>query len=218
MKYSRGPTAVGGWGHCCHHLVPLATCVHGCPCSNAQGAEHHRRICCPLEAALLPGVPISIWTGMLGLAGNCPGPRAVPGATTGRKVALAGAQHQQRGCCYITRHRARHGDSPLCLPQRLLLHQTWARLACRQHGPVPQHPHPTPGCRTGTGFIISPLNPGTPGRAVSISLRLLCTEPWHWVARGKLADGPSLLRGLELHWVVNFSISFMGLEWQRVCL
>lgn len=139
MKYSRGPTAVGGWGHCCHHLVPLATCIHGCPCSNAQGAEHHRCICCPLEAALLPGVPISIWTGMLGLAVNCPGPRAVPGATTGRKVALAGAQHQQHGCCYITRHRARHGDNPLCLPLWLLLHQTWARLARRQHGPVP-HP------------------------------------------------------------------------------
>lgn len=149
MKYSRGPTAVGGWGHCCHHLVPLATCVHGCPCSNAQGAEHHRWICCPLEAALLPGVPISIWTGMLGLAGNCPGPRAVPGATTGRKVALAGAQHQQRGCCYITRHRARHGDNPLCLPQRLLLHQTWARLARRQHGPVPQHPIPPQGAELG---------------------------------------------------------------------
>jgi len=53
-----------------------------------------------------------------------------------------------------------------------------------------------------------------PGRAwhPSIPLQPLPGEPSRWVARGKLTNELSLTCGLELHWVVNFSISFMDLE------
>lgn len=54
--------------------------------------------------------------------------------------------------------------------------------------------------------------PRAAARLPSIVLQLLLGEPRRWVTRGKPADELSLTCGLELQWVVNFSISFMDLE------
>lgn len=52
----------------------------------------------------------------------------------------------------------------------------------------------------------------TAARPPSIPVQPPSGEPSHRIRRGKPADELSLTCGLEPHWVVNFSISFMDLE------
>ena len=170
MKYSHGPTAAGGQGHPCHHLVPLAACVRGCPRSNAQGSEHHCCIRCPLDAALLPGMPVSIWTRMLGLAVTGSGPGAVLGATMGREVAP--------GAWVLLRHRGqrgRHGDILCACPGGCSFTKpghSWPVGSMDLSHLTPSHPR----VQNWDKICHVPAQ-GAPGRAVAISLQPPCAQP-----------------------------------------